>query len=158
MKYQFLKNISCTILFFIPNMKLECFQLSFDIHIVHTSQKFRFFPNCSTKNWKIFFVRLIDFSSILQKSYGWLDVFQRLYRWIKMPAFIWDLFYFIWMKFGDIFAKCVILIPPPYRSTKKPTLIRVKIVCIRKIMIGISNYLLCILTGQRVEKLLGFKV
>ena len=112
LKIQFLKNISCKVVFFIPNMILECFQLSFDIHIVHTSQKFRFFPNCSTKNWKIFFVRLIDFSSILQKSYGWLDVFQRLYRWIKMPAFIWDLFYFIWMKFGDIFAKCVILIPP----------------------------------------------
>ena len=112
LKIQFLKNISCKVVFFILNMILECFQLSFDIHIVHASQKFRFFPNFSTKNWKIFFVRLIDFSSILQKSYGWLDVFQRLYRWIKMPAFIWDLFYFIWMKFGDIFAKCVILIPP----------------------------------------------
>ena len=32
------------------------------------------------------------------------------------------------MKFGDIFAKCVIFdTPPPYRSTKKPTLIRVKV-------------------------------
>ena len=98
--------------FFLSNLNWECFQLSFDIHIVYTSQKFRFFPYCSIKKWKLFFVRLIDFSSILQKSYGWLDVFQRLYRWIKMPAFIWDLFYFIWMRFGDIFAKCVILIPP----------------------------------------------
>ena len=49
-------------------MKLECFQLSFDIHIVHTSQKFRFFPNCSTKNGKIFPLRLIDFAAFNNKT------------------------------------------------------------------------------------------
>ena len=112
LKIQFLENISCKVVFFVPNMILECFQLSFDIHIVHTSQKFRFSQIVPPKTERFSLWDLMTFSSILQKSYGWLDVFQRLYRWIKMPTFIWDLFYFIWMKFGDIFAKCVILIPP----------------------------------------------
>ena len=112
MKIQYLKNIYRQSYFFIPNIKLESFQLSFDILVVHTNQQFWFFQNRSTKIWKIFSVRLIDFSLFYKKNYSWLDVFQRLYRWIKMPAFIWDLSYLIWIKFGDMLAKFVILIPP----------------------------------------------
>ena len=52
--------------FFIPNMKLECFQLSFDINIVHTIQKFISFTKFSNKNGKVFF--LLDFCSTLQKT------------------------------------------------------------------------------------------
>ena len=127
MKIQYLKNIYRQSYFFIPNIKLESFQLSFDILVVHTNQQFWFFQNRSTKIWKIFSVRLIDFSPFYKENYCWLDVFQRLYRWIKMPAFIWDLSYLIWIKFGDMLAKCATLYTPPlYRSTKKPTLIRVK--------------------------------
>ena len=49
-------------------MKLECFQLSFDIHIEQTNQKFCFFPNHSIKIWEIFPARLIDFFAFYKKK------------------------------------------------------------------------------------------
>ena len=36
--------------FFMSNLNVECFQLSFDIHIVHVGQKRRIFKNCSTES------------------------------------------------------------------------------------------------------------
>ena len=36
--------------FFTSNLNVECFQLSFDIHIVHVGQKWRIFKNFSTKS------------------------------------------------------------------------------------------------------------
>ena len=35
---------------FMSNLNVECFQLSFDIHIVHIGQKRRIFKNCSTES------------------------------------------------------------------------------------------------------------
>ena len=51
--------------------------------------------------------------------------------WIKISAFIWDHVWLIWMKFGSGSVKetkCATLVPlpPPYRLTIKPALIRVK--------------------------------
>ena len=39
MKNQFFASFSKQIVFFMSNLYLECFQLSFDIHIVHVGQK-----------------------------------------------------------------------------------------------------------------------
>ena len=39
LKNQFFANFSELIVFFMSNLHLECFQLSFDIHIVHVGQK-----------------------------------------------------------------------------------------------------------------------
>ena len=39
LKNQFFANFSKQIVFFMSNLHLECFQLSFDIHIVHVGQK-----------------------------------------------------------------------------------------------------------------------
>ena len=36
--------------FFMSNLHLECFQLSFDVHIVHVDQKLWFFKNCGTES------------------------------------------------------------------------------------------------------------
>ena len=36
--------------FFMSNLHLECFQLSFDIHIVHVGQKSPIFKNCGTES------------------------------------------------------------------------------------------------------------
>ena len=39
LKIQIFANFSRQIVFFMSNLHLECFQLSFDIHIVHVGQK-----------------------------------------------------------------------------------------------------------------------
>ncbi len=50
LKNQFFANFSKQIVFFMSNLHLECFQLSFDIHIVHVGQKLRIFKNCGTES------------------------------------------------------------------------------------------------------------
>ena len=67
-KLNFWKIFHLQLYFFSPNMKLECLQLSFDIHIVHTSKKFRYFPSCSTKNWKFFLWDLLTFAPFYKKT------------------------------------------------------------------------------------------
>ena len=127
LKIKFLKNISSTIVFLLPNMKLECLQLSFDIHIVHTSQKFRFFPSCSTKNWKIFPVRLIDFCSILQKKLQLIGCFSKTLLVNKDARFHMRPFLLHLDKVWRYVCKmCHFDNPLLYRSTKKPALIRVE--------------------------------
>ena len=109
-------------------MKLECFQLSFDIHIVHTSQKFKFFPSCSTKNWKIFLVRIIDFCFILQKKLQLIGGFSKTLLVNKDTRFHMRPFLLHLNEIWKYVCKmCHFDTPMPYRSTKKPALIRVKI-------------------------------
>ena len=43
MENQFFAIFLKQIVFFMSNLHLECFQLSFDIHIVHVGQKLRIF-------------------------------------------------------------------------------------------------------------------
>ena len=61
------------------NLNLECFQLSFDIHIVHVGQKLRIFKNCSTESQEISVVKVGYFGATLQQKYATWDGVQRLY-------------------------------------------------------------------------------
>ena len=63
MRRKFWKNFFMQIFhnklyFFMSNLNLECFQLSFDIHIVHVGQKWWTFKNCSTENQEISTVKV----------------------------------------------------------------------------------------------------
>ena len=59
------------------NLNLECFQLSFDIHIVHVGQKLGIFKNCSTESKEISAVKVGYFSATLQQRYATWDGVQR---------------------------------------------------------------------------------
>ena len=50
LKNSFYANSFITNYIFMSNMNLDCFKLSFDIHIVHVDQKLRFFKNCGTES------------------------------------------------------------------------------------------------------------
>ena len=52
------------------NLNLECFQLSFDIHIVHVGQKWRIFKNCSTESQEISAAKVGYFSATLRQDYA----------------------------------------------------------------------------------------
>ena len=69
-KTQFLKKKYSKLYFFISNLILECFQLSFDVYIVHVGQKWRIFKNCTTESWKISTVKVGYFSANLQQKYA----------------------------------------------------------------------------------------
>ena len=56
------------------------------------------FKNSRAESWKIFTIKLGYFRDMVRKNYKTLDGFQIFYGWIKMPAFIWDYVWFIWMK------------------------------------------------------------
>ena len=66
--------------FFMLNLNLECFQLSFDIHIVHVDQKLQIFKNCSTESQEISAVKVGYFVTTLRQNYATWDGVQRLYR------------------------------------------------------------------------------
>ena len=74
MKKKILKIIFCKFFHhklcsFMQNLNLECFQLSFDVHIVHLGQKWRIFKNCGTKSQKIFAVKVGYFGASLRQNY-----------------------------------------------------------------------------------------
>jgi len=128
------------IVFFISNLNLESFQLSFDIHIVHVGQKLWIFENCSTESQEISAVKVCYFGT----TYVTCDGAQWLYRWIKMSAFSWDLFgWFVMEKEDEIPQKVWWYDPHPplYRSTKKPTLFRVKVYRKKSLLRGLKKYL-----------------
>ena len=104
-KSNFLKNFQNKLYFIMSNLNSECLQLSFDVHIVHVSQKLWIFKNYCTKSRKIFAVKLSNFDGILRKNYRRYDGVQRLYRCIKMPALIWDHLWMIWMEIGNTGAQ-----------------------------------------------------
>ena len=60
------------------NLNLECFQLSFDIHIVHVRQKLRIFLNCCTESQEISTVKVGYFGATLRKNYATQDGAQNL--------------------------------------------------------------------------------
>ena len=64
--------------FFMSNLNVECFQLSFDIHNVHVGPKLRIFKNCSTKSYKISTVKVGYFGATLRQNYATFDGVQRL--------------------------------------------------------------------------------
>ena len=75
-------------------------------------------------------VKLGHFGVTLRKNYGSYEVAQSFYRCTKIPKFIWD---HVWTDLGKNLGLRSFkslsgrFQPPPlYRSTRKPTLIRVK--------------------------------
>ena len=60
------------------NLNVECFQLSFDIHIVHVGPKLQIFKNCSTESWKFSAVKVGYFGATLQQNSATWEGVQRL--------------------------------------------------------------------------------
>ena len=69
LEFNFWKNNNKSLYFFISNLNLECFQLSFDMHIVHIDEKFWIWKNCFGKNEKISNETMLLFYSIMQKKW-----------------------------------------------------------------------------------------
>ena len=76
-------------------------------------------------------VKLGHFGVTLRKNYGSYEVAQSFYRCTKIPSFIW---HHVWTDLGRTLGRRSLksllgrFHPPPlYRSTRKPTLIRVKL-------------------------------
>ena len=67
-----------------PNLNLECFQLSFDVHIVYVNKKTTIFQKLSSQKLANF----IRQTRLLRHHLA--DDVQGVFRQIKMPAFIWD--------------------------------------------------------------------
>ena len=53
----------------LSNLNLECFQVSFDIHIIHVVQKLQIFKNCSTESQEISTVKVGYFDATLRQDY-----------------------------------------------------------------------------------------
>ena len=56
--------------FLMSNLNVECFQLSFDVHIVHVSQKLRIFKNRCTESEQISAVKVGYFGATLRQKYA----------------------------------------------------------------------------------------
>ena len=56
--------------FFVSNLNVECFQLSFNIHIVHVSQKLRILKNRCTESEQISAVKVGYFGATLWQNYA----------------------------------------------------------------------------------------
>ena len=67
-KIFFCKFFHNQLYFFMTNLNLECFELSFDIHIVHVGQKLWIFKNCSTENQEISAVKVGYFGATLSQN------------------------------------------------------------------------------------------
>ena len=69
-KINLLQIFSKQIVFFMSNLHLECFQLSFDIHVVHVSQKLWIFKNRCTESEQISAVKVGYFGATLRQNYA----------------------------------------------------------------------------------------
>ena len=69
-KILFSHIFSQQILFLMSNLNVECFQLSFDVHIVHVSQKLRIFKNRCTESEQISAVKVGYFGATLRQKYA----------------------------------------------------------------------------------------
>ena len=84
--------------FFMSNMNVECFQLSFDVYIVHIGQKLYIFKNFRPGSWKFCFVRWGYFGTLFWKKFESQYGFWSFHRRIIMPKVLWVHFWWIWMK------------------------------------------------------------
>ena len=70
LKNAFYANFIITNCIFMSNLNVECFQLSFDIHIVHVSKKLRIFKNRCTESEQISAVKVGYFGATLRQNYA----------------------------------------------------------------------------------------
>ena len=108
-----------------PNLNSECFQLSFDVHIVHINKKLRFFKNCRPKKLPNFRgqTRLL-WRSLMAKlrNLGWCS---KILQADKDASFHlrWCLGWFAWkltmQEHGNIRGR---IPPPPPRLLDRPNI------------------------------------
>ena len=97
-KIRFLQKISKQIVFFYVKLEFRMFSAFIWYTYCLCRKKMADFQIFHTKSKQIFAVKLGYFVAILRQNYTIWDSFQNFYMYIKMPAFIWDPKWFIWIK------------------------------------------------------------